>query len=976
MTVGVRSRLAAGSVALLLAGAVAWAPAPARAAGGGVPGDVTTSSTTIVSWLDQNPRNPDDGPSHPAVYDKLKDWKLRVSQTRDLLNQTVQVSWAGAGTTGNGTYLQLMQCWSDGPTVQPTREQCAFGGVDREGADGSGSARTRQLGADPRETTYRYDGDLRVVSVNDANPPATWAESASVVLGSDLQSCPDATTGYTVTVTPPAEPRTVDRVVAAGPTTTRPASLSRTIGTRTVSYPTVTPALSLADLAATAGVEWPDGSYRVALTCDVAGVAAAPTTFGAFLDAFTDAAGSRTWRASAHEGGVFVPFDPVGDSRDLRPTDPYERNQVLDYLQPRTSNEIWQAKNHPDGTGDIFMEVLTDLEAQHLGCGRVDASGPRSCWLVAVPRWAGEPDGQDVVGATAASPLSETLWDRRIAVPLQFAPVAAGCRIGSGLKQLLSHDSALAALRSWQPTFCGDASTASSVLGPLQDDAVRASISNPNRLGVVTVPPEGIDTLVSAPLTTSGVVVAFSVDRRVPYGSPKYGEDGTRATLMNLDARLLAKLLTQSYDSGAAPNGGKTEGYNSPARSGGFQPTYSPARNFPKDNPRRLYDDPEFLRLNPAFADWLQEGASLSPADMADVLVSANSADAYNVLWRWVLGDEDARAFLAGKPDPDGMRVNPYYKGQVTETTSSFPQLDPTCTDDIEDPAADAFPMLCQINNHPRVEDDGEAAQAAVRGDTKRVNVAPAVFTGTPGEILSYKAAPRQQQGGHALLVITTSAIAERYGLPTARLRNASGAFVGATPAGLAAARDQMVGRADGVLLAAPEKVTGKGYPLTTMSYAVVDVAATSPSQNRAFATILDYAAGDGQRSGTAVGELPPGYAPLSAALKAQARAAAVLLRDPTSLLPSPGPEASVPGAPLPVPLTSGGSGTLPPVGQLQVLAPTAQLPPALASPVSLTGRAAATLPYLLPGLLLVAATCLLASRALRHLGRTAHARP
>ncbi|MDP9183970.1 MAG: hypothetical protein M3P04_14505, partial [Actinomycetota bacterium] len=472
------------------------------------------------------------------------------------------------------------------------------------------------------------------------------------------------------------------------------------------------------------------------------------------------------------------------------------------------------------------------------------------------------------------------------------------------------------------------------------------------------------------------VVVGFSVDRRIPYGSPKYSEDGTRATVMNLNARLLAKLLTQSYDSGAAPNGGKTGGYNSSAPIGDFQPVFSPARSFPKDNPRRLYDDPEFLHLNPAFAEWLSEGASLSPEDMADVLVSANTADAYNVLWTWILEDTAAKAFLDGAPDPGGMRVNPYYKGRITPDTASFPQLDPTCVDNIADPAADDFPRLCEINNHPRAENDNDAAQAAVRGDTKRVNQAPAVFT---SDVLAYKPEGRQGQGGHGMLVVTTSAVAQRYGLPTARLRNASGTFVAATSASLAAARNQLPHRSDGILLSDPVHVSGQGYPLTTMSYAMVDVAATTADQNVAFAKILQYAAGPGQVQGTAVGQLPPGYAPLSSSLAAKTRAAAETLKDPSALL-SQGGNADVPGTTttppqgvVPVSIAPLVPGSLvPPVfGPPTGLAPTGQPAPTIASPASLTGRVASTFPYALPGLLLIAGACLVASRLLRHLGGT-----
>jgi hypothetical protein len=952
---------------LLLAGLVAAqgaALAPATAVEGG---HVTTPSTVTVAWSDQAPRHPGDATS--TVRGALEDWRLRVSQTRDLLNQTVEVSWEGGASSGNATFLQLMQCWSDGPTVAPTREQCAFGGVDRDMSASTGSARTRQLGQDPREQTYRYDGDLSVVAVDGAAPSSTWQETSGVVLGASGTTCPAGTTGYTVELVPPRGTG-LGELRVEGPTSTLPGSLSVQVGSFVRRYDTVTAPIVLKDVAAAHGLaRLPAGAYRVQLSClGIGGGAGAQPERARLLGWVAQTATPGTWTRQFHEGGVFVPFDPVGEGEDVAATDPYERDQVLEYLKPRATNEVWQARSTPGGTGSVFLEVQTDLEAQHLGCGRRVGGSARSCWLVAVPRWAGEPDGTEANLSTMASPLSQTNWDRRIEVPLGFAPVAAGCAIGSGLKQVLAHDSALSALRSWQPTFCGDRSTANSVLGPLQDASIRASVSKPNRLGVVGVPEEGRPSVVHAPLATSGVVIAFAVDRRIPYGAPGYELDGTRETTMNLTPRLVAKLLTQSYDSGAAPNGGKRSGYNPSEYSGGFLPTFTPGRSFPVANPRRLYDDPEFLQLNPAVAEWLGRGATLPPQDMADVLVAAGDADAYQVLWEWVLGDPDAKAFLAGVPDPAGMQVNPYYQGQLDATTSSFPLLDPTCVDNLEPEEADGFPPLCQINVHPRVEDDAEAAQSAVRGDTKRVNQAPLVFAGASG----YRPEARQEAGSRGLLVVTTSAVAERFGLPTARLRNVDGAFVAASGDSLAAARAQMDKRADGVLLPRPGRVSGEGYPLTTMSYAIVDLDAATAEQRQAFATMLDYAAGEGQRPGTGLGQLPPGYAPLTPALAAQTVAASVLLRERPGAAPSPSaqptaqptdvavaPAAGSSAVPVVVPVSVPIAATSPPAAVAPVL------PPQVAVPAAATAAAGTSLRWVVPALALAALFAGLAGRVL-----------
>ena len=899
---------------------------------------VTTSSTRTVAWTEQNPRHPNDAADavNPSTFRALSDFRLRVSQTRDLLNQTVQVSWTGGATTGNGTFLQLMQCWSDGPDVPPTREQCAYGGTDRDGSEGSGAGRTRALGADPRERTYLNDGDLNVVAIDGAVSGATWSDGAQLVLGTNQQVCPVGSTAYSVSMVPPRD------VVAAGQapaslvvqprTAGLPPALTRLEGTTLRTYATTTPSFRLADVATTGKLaRFPLGIYRVQLGCEDA-TGAERARFVGYLEQ-AEVAGARVWRRNFREGGVFVPFDPLGSTPDTAPTDPYVRDEVLEYIKPRSTNELGMARSRSDGAGSAFMEMQTDLEAQHLGCGKVEGTRTRSCWIVAVPRWTREPNGEEPNTRVLYSPLSQTLWDHRVQVPLTFAPVAAGCRIGSGLKQVLSNDAALGALRSWQPTFCGNPAAASSVLGPLQDFSIRAGFAQPNRMGVVTVPAEVSGTVVAAPIATSGVVVAFNADRQLPIGSMKIALDGTRATVMNLNPRLVAKLLTQSYDSGAAPNGGKTSGYNSSGSGEGFSPTFTPARRFPADNPRTLYQDPEFLRLNPDFDNWLSEGGFVPPTQMADVLVSANDTDAYRVLWGWILGDRDARAFLDGTADGAGVLVNPYYKGQINTGTSSFPLLDPTCVDNLEPPEADEFPLLCQINNHPRVEDDTDAAQAAVRGDTKRVNQAPGILSGDPSE-LSYRAEPRQTQSEMGMLIITTSSVAEKFNLPSARLQNAEGNFVAADVASMAIAREQMPVRSDGVLLPDPAVVRGGGYPLTLNAYALVDVSKTTQAQNDAFATILEYAAGDGQRSGTSVGQLPPGYSPLSAGLAGRTRAAALLLRNPSSLLPGPSasPTASTALAPAQAALSAQPSASIAPAAAGTVATVSTPTPVATAS--------------------------------------------
>jgi hypothetical protein len=94
--------------------------------------------------------------------DKFPDLRVTVSHTRDLINQTVRVSWTGGRETGPvgrfaTDYLQIMQCWGDDPKG-PTREQCQFGGLEGQAGLGLGNfTKSRQIAysdpKDPAETT-------------------------------------------------------------------------------------------------------------------------------------------------------------------------------------------------------------------------------------------------------------------------------------------------------------------------------------------------------------------------------------------------------------------------------------------------------------------------------------------------------------------------------------------------------------------------------------------------------------------------------------------------------------------------------------------------------------------------------------------------------------------------------------------------------------------------------------------------------
>ena len=94
-----------------------------------------------------------------------------------------------------------------------------------------------------------------------------------------------------------------------------------------------------------------------------------------------------------------------------------------------------------------------------------------------------------------------------------------------------------------------------------------------------------------------------------------------------------------------------------------------------------------------------------------------------------------------------------------------------------------------------------------------------------------------------------------------------------------------------------PSKVTAGGFPLTTVVYAAVNLSGSDSDARKDFSRFIAQVTTKGQLSGTQLGELPPGYAPLSPELAGQAQAASVAVAtyiSPTkSSTNSPAAEAS-----------------------------------------------------------------------------------
>ncbi|GAA5029832.1 hypothetical protein ACFQRL_07910 [Microbacterium fluvii] len=532
---------------------------------------------------------------------------------------------------------------------------------------------------------------------------------------------------------------------------------------------------------------------------------------------------------------------------------------ISPYWSAATTNELTAVRTGDDGTGTAVFETQTSLEAPHLGCGATEAATgePRSCWLVIVPRGSTNLDGTPATtssnGRLSGSALSASAWKNRIAVELGFRAVSTSCPIGAQEVRTVGSEPVAEAMTSWQAALCSDGS----VYGYSQigDDEARTQlVSDMDGAASLAFVGRALDaeqsegeTLRYAPVVNGSIGIAFNIDYALGRTSQIYGRNGTPVTDLVLNPRLVAKLLTQSYRA-------DVPGGNAAAQVAG--------------NPRTIRNDPEFLALNPEFADFL------SSAGPDGLIVALGSSDANELVWNWVRSDPDAAAFLQGQPDAWGMTVNDAYLalGLAGAGSDSFPKADLTTTAGDQ---ATGVPGYGTLDLRPYVNDMHEAAYRARRADAGMKIVWDAAKTPA-----GFVAAAPQLPGSRFELAITDTASAQRYGLTMARLVNAAGVALAPTAAAVAAGVEVMQpGDVAEVRVTDPDVRSKSAYPLSYTEYAVVDVCGASLSSLTSYAGLLDYVGGAGQVAGDGVGALPRGYVPLNEEQRATLAAAAAALR-------------------------------------------------------------------------------------------------
>jgi hypothetical protein len=562
---------------------------------------------------------------------------------------------------------------------------------------------------------------------------------------------------------------------------------------------------------------------------------------------FNSATGEKVWDLKRNDSGVF----------EIDPSVSMNSNQFFSSL---TSNEVTWAGSDSRGNGNVKFEMQTTSSAPGLGCGRAIKSGSKfvgqSCWLVILPR--GIKDNRQ--NGIYHSGLFWDAWKHHLAVKLDFRPIGIRCSIGVPERLVQGSELAGAAFASWQPRLCNEGAKSAFVISNQFDgDALESASSDESSpLAITTraLTNESGDPLVYAPLAIGGISVSFSIDRNVDetkvISADLRAANYTPFQSIRLTPRLLAKLLTSSYTDGL--------------------PIF--ANHGPVSlNPRNISQDPDFIEINSDTDHW--QFMDLKFGGIGDALVPNSRSYLAERVWTYIMSDSEGRDFMAGKPDPFGMRINPWFSTDETINPSgaafTMPNLGFPKSDPVEKPETTSGPFVSGPINvvtwRPYLSDFEEGAKASLTGNAFELgswdlNKRPPGFAKTS----------RSPEGFRKVIALTTTPAAERFQSFQAQLRNSAGEFVAPSLTSLQRAQEAMTPSSQnkGVYeLNFDSKQTKSAtgaYPLAVPIYAAINPLQSDSDTRIAYANLIKFAVSEGQTPGTELGDLPAGYAPLNAA--------------------------------------------------------------------------------------------------------------
>lgn len=496
-----------------------------------------------------------------------------------------------------------------------------------------------------------------------------------------------------------------------------------------------------------------------------------------------------------------------------------------------------------NGTGETPIQLLTGEQDQQLGC---DLGKP--CSLVIVPSEGGNifetpvncndhsmDAGLSDTGSIAfTSSYGTCSWRDRIIVPLHFARTPNDCPVRNPDFTAIGSPMLARAMASWQSGLCSISNPVSIQYDSAQSEPLARTDfqDGEDDVALTTLPAQGASKypFTYAPVAISAESIAYWVDNP---------NNGKPVTNIKLDQRLVLKLLTQSYN------------FENEGCGHGVIPTTGVGCDNAVDgDPLSLFADPEFKQLNPHVA-------SVGDGFQIPTVLSGESDMTWE-LTNWIEANPGAAAFAKGGFDPWGEHINTDYEG-MQMPTDSLNSMDPY------PPIAHRYSPTYPLSQVATYQVDNWYPATDWQQD---------LFG-------NYDALVPEIPGNRALFAILDQADAQLFQLPVAALQNADGQYVTPTDASMTAAVNGMITARNGITenLSQTRKVPG-AYPLTMVIYAMVPTGGVSKQTAAKIAQWLDFVAGPGQQSGNAPGQLPPGFLPLTAKMRAETLKAATEVLD------------------------------------------------------------------------------------------------
>ena len=498
------------------------------------------------------------------------------------------------------------------------------------------------------------------------------------------------------------------------------------------------------------------------------------------------------------------------------------------------------------GTGELDIQILTTVENQFLGC-----SVRHGCSLVIVPSQGGntlgsrphcadhslDTQGTDLGQFAFSSQTGQCSWNSRIIVPLTFSPSPATCPVKNASFAAIGSPMLLRAMDQWRAGLCASSSPLAITFNAAMTEP-EAIADLPSGLGDIALTTRPSATKLAttksytyAPVAVSAVAIAYWIDNPVT---------GNPVRSLKLDPRLVAKLVTQSYN---FENEGC--GHGPPPKKAGCD-------NAVDGNPFNLFDDPEFKRLNPTVKAPAGNGAAFQVPT-----VESGHSDMTWEITRWMSANNAAAGFMGGQFDPWGMHVNTDYLG-LKYPVDSFTGQDSYPV--IAHKYSPVFPLSMVASYQAQNWDPGTDWEKDQFGNFPRD--------------------PIEVPGERALFAIIDEGDAAAFRFPVAKILNDKGSYVAPTAASMTAAIPSLVASGNRSTQNVDySKQTADAYPLTMVIYAMVPTSGVKPARAKAIAEFLDYVAGPGQQPGVQPGDLAPGYLPLPASLRSETLKAASLVR-------------------------------------------------------------------------------------------------